>query len=157
MGSIGYYENLIDECNVRIRKYEVQIEGLESFHKENANGVEIFTAVTVQRRNKIDTSLADTVKHPMVKKLHSKIYNAIDKGYENAVLDNFYEVKKEIDKAVNRLLECINEEKSQILGYKTKIAEIREAERREAERREAERRETERREAERERQPVKRN
>lgn len=91
MSSIWYYENLIDECNERIRKYEGQIEGLESFEKENINGTEVFAAVTAQRRNHIDVLLADTVKHSMVKKLHSKINNAVDKGYENTVLDNFYE------------------------------------------------------------------
>lgn len=139
MSSISYYNNLISECNVRILKYKGQIEGLESFKNENSNGVETFTEVTVQRRSQIDTSLVDTLKHPMVKKLHGKIYNAIDKGYESSVIDNFCEVKKEILKAINQLLDRIDEEKEQISRYRRKIAEIIEEERREAERREAER------------------
>lgn len=144
MSSIGYYENLIDECNMRIRKYEAQIEGLKSFDKENANGAETFMSVTAQRRGRIDTSLVDKVNNPMVKKLHNKIYNAIDKEYENAVLDNFDEVKDEISKAINKLKNKIDEEKTRIAGYRRTIAEIREEERREAERREAERRAAER-------------
>jgi tryptophanyl-tRNA synthetase len=135
----GYkMSSIINECNVRILKYKEQIEGLESFKNENSNGVETFTAVTVQRRNQINTSLEDTIKHPMAKKLHGKIYNAIDKGYENSVVDNFYEVKKEIIKAINQLLDRIDEEKDQISKYRRKIEDIIEEERREAERREAE-------------------
>jgi chromosome segregation ATPase len=146
MSSISYYENLISECNGRIRKYKEQIEGLEAFKKETINGTEIFSTVTSQRRNHIDTSLADTVKHPMVKKLHGKIHHAIDKEYENSVMDNFYEIKSEADKAIKELREAIEEENRQISAYRSKIAEIREEERREAERRESERRESERRE-----------
>lgn len=143
--SIDYYENLIDECNMRILKYKRQIEGLEAFNSESANGADVFTAATVQRRKQINNSLPDTVKHPMVKKLHHKIANAVDKEYENSVMDNFYGVKKEIHKAISKLLERIEDEKVQISNYRSKIAEIIEAERREAERREAERRERERR------------
>lgn len=146
--SISYYENLIVECNGHIRKYKEQIEGLESFEKENANGIGTFTAVTIQRRNQIDTSLADSVKHPMVMKLHRKINNAINGEYENGVLNNFNGVKSEIIKAVNQLLDRIEEEEKQISIYRNRIAEIREEERREAERRAAERREADRRAAE---------
>lgn len=147
MSSISYYENLITECNGRIRKYKEQIIGLEAFKKETAIGSEIFSTVTVQRRNHIDTSLSDTVKHPMVQKLHGKILHAIDKDYENLVLDNFYEIKNEADKAIRELREAIDEENRLISSYRSKIEEIREEERREAERRESERREAKRREA----------
>lgn len=144
MSSTSYYESLISECNERIRKYKRQIDGLEAFDKENSNGIEIFTAATVRRRNQIDTSLADTAKHPMVIKLHRKIHNAIDKEYEGGVLNDFHGVKKEILKAVNQLTDRIEEEERQISGYRRRIADIIEEERREAERREAERREAER-------------
>lgn len=146
--SIYYYENLIVECNERIRKYREQIEGLETFEKENSNGKGIFTAVTAKRRNHIDTALSDALQHPMVNKLHRKIHNAIDKEYENGVMGRFSGVSSEINRVINQLLDRIKEEEKNISSYRTRIAEIREAERREAERREAERREAERRAAE---------
>lgn len=129
MSGIGYYEELIDECNLRIRKYEGQVEGLEAFEKENENGTETFSGITYQRRANLETSFADSIKHPMVMKLYRKINQAIDKDYENSVLDYFYSIKNEIQRAINQLKEEIKEEQERISYYKSAIAELLEEER----------------------------
>lgn len=138
MSGIAYYEQLIHECNIRIIKYERQINGLRKFARENDSGTEQFTIINGQRRTHIKDTLADCLKHPVIIRLDNRISSAIDTTYENSVLNNFQAVRDDILQAIRKLEGQIEEEKSNIAYYQMRIREIQEEERRAAERRAAE-------------------
>jgi len=129
----AYYEQLIEESYAHIRKFENQIQGLMDFRKENDKGAEEFSAKIGQRRRNISSFLDASLKHPMVRKLNTRLSNAIDISYENNVLNNFQAVKDDILRAIRKLEYQIEDEKDNISLYQRRIREIEEEERRAAE------------------------
>jgi hypothetical protein len=119
-----YYGQLIDESYFRIRKYEKQISGLNEFLKETKNGMEQFSGITDQRRRSIAASLnGQLLKHPMVKKLSTRLTNAIDSTYEDNILNNFQGVEEEILMAIHKLENQIEEERYHISYYERRACE----------------------------------
>ena len=138
MSSIAYYEGLISESYARIRKYEKKIIGLKDFLRENQRGAEEFSTKINQRRRNISGSLSPNLRHPMVKRLDTRLTTAIDSTYENSVLGNFEAVEDDIARTIRKLEEQIEDEKDNIAYYSRRINEIQEEERRAAEARRAE-------------------
>ncbi|MDF2905338.1 MAG: hypothetical protein K0R34_659 [Herbinix sp.] len=138
MSSIAYYEQLISESYGKIRKYENQINGLKDFLRENQRGADEFTTKITQRRSNISGSLSPNIRHPMVRRLDTRLSTAINSTYENSVLGNFQAVEDDVARAIRKLEDQIEEEKSNIAYYSRRISEIQEEERRAAEARRAE-------------------
>lgn len=131
--SISYYNQLISESYAKIDKYKKQIIGLEGFGRENRNGEDTFSTITSERRKNIANTLCGNYRHPMVRKLDTRLSTAINNTYAYNVLDCFQGIADEITRVIQKLNKQIEEEMNNIKYYNRRICELEEEARRAAE------------------------
>lgn len=125
MDSKNYYYQLIDESYIRINKYEKQLSGLRDFQKECQKGSEQFLLITSYRRRNIsDTLNGRLLRQPMIKKLNTRLSNAVDDTYESNVLNCFQGVEEDILTLMEKIENQLEEEYYNISYYERRIYEI---------------------------------
>lgn len=149
MAGIYWYECRIEEAQRKIASLKNELTNLQSMKSEVSNGADITQGQIEKKRKTANDLLIMESRLPLVRSLNAKVQKNVDDTFRYNILSKFDDVDVEVNSAIRKVQEEIEEQNEIIRQCKLEIVRIQEEERREAERREAERREAERREAER--------
>lgn len=144
MSSIYWYECRIEEAQRKIDSLEEELSNLYSMKNEVSNGADTTQGQIERKRKTANDLLMLESRLPLVHSLNAKVQKNVDDTFRYNILTKFDEVNEEVNSAINKVKEEIEEQNDIIKQCRLEIIRIQEEERREAERREAERREAER-------------
>ncbi len=144
MSSIYWYESRIEEAQRKIDSLEEELSNLYSMKKEVSYGADTTQGQIERKRKTANDLLMLESRLPLVRSLNAKVQKIVDDTFRYNILTKFDDVNEEVNSAINKVKEDIEEQSDIIKQCRLEIIRIQEEERREAERREAERREAER-------------
>lgn len=151
MSSIYWYECRIEEAQRKIASLKDELANLYTMKNEVSNGAATTQSQIESKRKTASNLLMMESRLPLVRSLNVNVQKNIDDNFRHNILSKFDDVNEEVNSAINKVKDEIEEQNDIIKQCRLEIIRIQEEERREAERREAERREADRREAERSR------
>jgi hypothetical protein len=149
MAGIYWYECRIEEAQRKIASLKDELDNLNSMKSEVSNGADITQGQIEKKRKTAQDLLMMESRLPLVRSLNDKVQKNVDDTFRYNMLSKFDDADAEVNSAIHKVQEEIEEQNEIIRQCRLEIIRIQEEERREAERREAARRESERREAER--------
>ncbi len=149
MAGIYWYECRIEEAQLKIASLKDELDNLRSMKREVSDGADITQGQIEKKRKTAQDLLMMESRLPLVRSLNDKVQKNVDDTFRYNMLSKFDDVDAEVNSAIHKVQEEIEEQNEIIRQCRLEIIRIQEEERREAERREAARRESERREAER--------
>ncbi|WP_033168228.1 hypothetical protein [Clostridium sp. KNHs205] len=149
MAGIYWYECRIEEAQRKIASLKDELDNLNSMKSEVSNGADITQGQIEKKRKTAKDLLMMESRLPLVRSLNDKVQENVDDTFRYNMLSKFDDADAEVNSAIHKVQEEIEEQNEIIRQCRSEIIRIQEEERREAERREAARRESERRESER--------
>lgn len=148
MNQINRLETEINECRERIRQLEEEQLNLEEVKRQNGIIANDSQQYVWCRRGYADNFHQYNQKTTISKLIAGKLEEGYSRSEEVKLLDNYDEIEKELQRAIQKIEEEIEDQNEAIRVKQRRMEEIKEEERRERERRERERRERESRERE---------
>lgn len=144
MAGIYWYERRIEEAQRKITSLKNELSNLRLMKREVSNGADITQGQIEKKRKTANDLLTMESRLPLVRSLNAKVQKNVDDSFRYNILSKFDDVDVEVNAAINKVEEEIEDQNEIIRQCRSEIVRIQEEERRESERRESERRESER-------------
>ena len=146
MSQISQLESEISGCQRKIQELKIEQENLEQVKRQNQEIASQVQQHVSSRRSHAGKFYQYNERSTIAKLIAGKLEDSYSRTEEGKLLGNYDEIEQEVQRAIRRMEEEIEEQEEAIRTKQRRIEEIREEERRERERRERERKEREHRE-----------